>query len=753
MKKVLTLTLILLAAIASQAQTAGSYGELRAKVLHVKERYAGQDTGSDQAAAVVLHKLCKDYQHRLTLSQCRELAGYIQSMRQQTVSDRQRQLLAEACRLLRQKSDTLDFQQRILDYYRKVPQEIIYVQTDKPYYVAGDTVWFRAHLVDAVTHTPISRSRYVYVELLDNTSDSLVQRVIVKCDSAGVFANALLLPKSLHGGSYTLAAYTQWMRNFPVSRFFYKMLTVVGSAPQGDSQFPPRRQPFPSKETPLFPQGNRMLQIAQRKGQLLIQFNEGGGEPLSCVLYGSGNLIVTDYTQGKVLYIDSQSLRPGSISIAMVNRETGGVIAESQTLIEAGSAQVTICGQARSNNEPMELTIDMADADGTPLRGSFSLSVTDYDVVKPDTVQPAIDRYLAQQQGDYLLADMLSSNYPHIDYNFQTSQTISGQIQGTIFKNVRHPKLMLVRPDTGLRETFELGDSSRFTINGLDFADGTTYLLEGLRRTGSNRLVKLTVTPPTYPTLHPTAVTQYPSSAVPPSEFLAQAQKQVMYGSDDYIQLPEVIKEKKRRHKPMNRMNIEPFRGLYDDSPLLNNYPTIETMLSSLGLKISRDDGGYQLHPVSNAKIGPLIYIDDFESNVEELLMLQPSNLMSVEYLKHGYPQLLTYRWDAPTQGVLLVTHKPGHRFSRGKPLSMATITHQGWKPAVEFYSPQYPDKSSKTRPDQRTTLYWEPKLTTDAGGHATVRFYASDVSKRYLVTLEGVSDDGIIIRKQTIIE
>ena len=496
-----------------------------------------------------------------------------------------------------------------------------------------------------------------------------------------------------------------------------------------------------------------MLQIAQRKGQLLIQFNEGGGESLSCVLYGSGNLIVTDYTQGKVLYIDSQSLRPGSISIAMVNRETGGVIAESQALIEAGSAQVTICGQARSNNEPMELTIDMADADGTPLRGSFSLSVTDYDVVKPDTVQPAIDRYLAQQQGDYLLADMLSSNYPHIDYNFQTSQTISGQLQGTIFKNVRHPKLMLVRPDTGLRETFELGDSSRFTINGLDFADGTTYLLEGLRRTGSNRLVKLTVTPPSYPTLHPTAVTQYPSPAVPPSEFLAQAQKQVMYGSDDYIQLPEVVKEKKRRHKPMNRMNIEPFRGLYDDSPLLNNYPTIETMLSSLGLKISRDDGGYQLHPVANAKIGPLIYIDDFESNVEELLMLQPSNLMSVEYLKHGYPQLLTYRWDAPTQGVLLVTHKPGHRFSRGKPLSMATITHQGWKPAVEFYSPQYPDKSSKTRPDQRTTLYWEPKLTTDAGGHATVRFYASDVSKRYLVTLEGVSDDGIIIRKQTVIE
>ena len=58
-----------------------------------------------------------------------------------------------------------------------------------------------------------------------------------------------------------------------------------------------------------------------------------------------------------------------------------------------------------------------------------------------------------------------------------------------------------------------------------------------------------------------------------------------------------------------------------------------------------------------------------------------------------------------------------------------------------------------KTRPDHRTTLYWNPKVTTDANGHATVRFYASDISKRYLVTLEGVSDDGTVIRHQQVIE
>ena len=46
-------------------------------------------------------------------------------------------------------------------------QERICIQTDKPYYVPGDTVWLRAHLMEADTNIPFSRSRFVYVELYD----------------------------------------------------------------------------------------------------------------------------------------------------------------------------------------------------------------------------------------------------------------------------------------------------------------------------------------------------------------------------------------------------------------------------------------------------------------------------------------------------------------------------------------------------------------------------------------------------------
>ena len=737
---------ITLATLNISAQTINNYGDLRAKMLHVSERFTGQNTANDQAIAVIVRELAMNYQGRLSRQQFQELKDVIETMLPRVKDDRWRTVLNSAIIRLREKTDTLDIQQRILDYYRQVPQEKIYVHTDRPYYVPGDTVWFRAHLVDAVTHTPISRSRYVYAELLDNAIDTLVQRIIVKCDSDGVFSNAITLSKTLKGGTYTLAAYTQWMRNFPVERFYYKQLTVVDNSTSVTVASTASDATEPQQAT------DPKLILAQRKGQLLIQYSEPTHEPLSCVVYGSGNLLVTDYTQERVLKIDSHTLRPGNISIAMVNRETGYVIAESQTTIEGTQPQVVISGKAHTQNEPMELSIDLAEADGTPLYGTFSISVTDYDVVKSDTLQPAIDEYLMRSPDGYSLSDILKDKHTDIQYGFQTSQTISGQIRGTIVKKVKHPQLILLRPDTGCRETFELGDSSRFTINGLDFPDGTTYLLEGMRQTGSTSLVQLNIDEPSFPTIH--AKRTITSSEIIPEAFAKQAKEQVMYGSvDREIELPEVVKEKKRQRME-NRLKIAPFKALYDDNPRLNNFNSMEILLNTLGLKVGRDDdNSYKISSWTLAGIGPLIYIDDMESNAEELMFLEPANLKSIEYFKHNDPRLLAYRWDGPTKGVLAVYLKPGYTGRRGKPLSMATVHQQGWKPNVDFYSPQYTDKSQKTRPDHRTTLYWNPKVKTDAEGKASVKFYASDISKRYLVTLEGVSDDGIVIHKEAIIE
>ncbi|MDR1719246.1 MAG: TonB-dependent receptor plug domain-containing protein [Dysgonamonadaceae bacterium] len=105
------------------------------------------------------------------------------------------------------------------------PQEKIYVQTDKPYYVAGEKLFYRIYLLNACFHLPGSISRYVYVELLDPT-DSVVVRQKIRPE-AGLFYNALSLSEKLPQGTYRMRAYTRYMENLDESYFFSKPLYIA----------------------------------------------------------------------------------------------------------------------------------------------------------------------------------------------------------------------------------------------------------------------------------------------------------------------------------------------------------------------------------------------------------------------------------------------------------------------------------------------------------------------------------------------
>ena len=761
MRRLILIIGIAWATLNMSAQTINTFGDLRAKVLHVGQKLTGHNSTNDQAIAVIVRELAMNYQGHLSRHQFQELKDTIEGMRQQITADTWKTVLNSAVEKLQEKTDTLDIEQRILDYYQRVPQEQIYVHTDKPYYVPGDTVWFRAHLVDAVTHTPISRSRFVYVELHDQQADTLMQRIIVKCDSDGVFANAILLPKTMNGGSYILAAYTQWMRNFPAERFFYKQLLVVGSTSLAHQESVRDGQPVRSLRTKSPKPTDSGLDLGQRKGQLLIQLNKSTSEPLSCVLYGSGNLIVADYTPGKVLRIDSQTLRPGNLSVAMVNRQTGDIIAESQMNVEGKDAQVTISGKAQSDNDPMELDINVTNADGTPLNGSFSLSVTDYDVVKPGTMLPTISQCLKQQPADYSLTNMLRGIYPRIDYGFQTQQLITGRVKGSLGQRIKKPHLLVVNNRTGQQWDFELGDSTRFSL-AVDNPEGSVFTLEGTRRSGKTSFVELKIDSLTFPKV--TLPHYQLTSSSDLTAFKTQAQTQQMYNRESYIELPEVLKTGKKR-KPLksNIMGLEAPRGYQEGDPRIERAATMQQLLTSLGMRIQTNGNGDQ-YITTPDHAGVRVYIDNFVESAEEhgyVLSLPPTDIRSIEYFTpnnpiNGFFGVRPVSYSGKVPGVLFIFMKDGSEIVRARAknrLSFASVQQLGYRWPVEFYSPQYTDKSQKTRPDHRTTLYWNPKVKTDANGKASVKFYASDISKRYLVTLEGVSNDGTIVHHQHVIE
>jgi hypothetical protein len=98
------------------------------------------------------------------------------------------------------------------------PVEKVCLQSDKPYYAAGDEVWFKAYITIGAGHQLSALSGVLNVELIDDR-DSVKQRLKLPVKS-GLTWGDLLLPDTLKAGNYRIRAYTNWMRNAGPAYFF-----------------------------------------------------------------------------------------------------------------------------------------------------------------------------------------------------------------------------------------------------------------------------------------------------------------------------------------------------------------------------------------------------------------------------------------------------------------------------------------------------------------------------------------------------
>ena len=74
------------------------------------------------------------------------------------------------------------------------------------------------------------------------------------------------------------------------------------------------------------------------------------------------------------------------------------------------------------------------------------------------------------------------------------------------------------------------------------------------------------------------------------------------------------------------------------------------------------------------------------------------------------------------------------------------STSFSGYTPVVEFYAPTYPNGPVQGDKDYRRTIYWNPAVTTDADGHASVSFYNNGYSRALTVSAEGLTPDGVPI-------
>jgi hypothetical protein len=133
-------------------------------------------------------------------------------------------------------------------------KEKIYLQTDKPFYISGEILWFKSYVVDASRNMFFSLSKVVYVEVLNRDSKPVIQgKILVQ---KGIGSGSFFIPLSLPTGIYKIRAYTNWMKNFGADYYFEKNITIVNTMKRIQDTV---LQKTASLDIQFFPEGGNLV--------------------------------------------------------------------------------------------------------------------------------------------------------------------------------------------------------------------------------------------------------------------------------------------------------------------------------------------------------------------------------------------------------------------------------------------------------------------------------------------------------------
>ncbi|KAA9338156.1 hypothetical protein F0P96_04725 [Hymenobacter busanensis] len=204
-------------------------------------------------------------------------------------------------------------------YQTQALQEKLFLHTDRPAYVSGDILWFKLYAVDATYHRPLPLSKIAYVEVLDRQQKPVLQTKIALTNAIG--SGSLLLPASLVSGSYTVRAYTNWMKNTGPEYYFHRSITVVNTL----AAALPAAVDSGRYDVQFFPEGGQLVQGLKSRVAFKITDKTGRGIAAEgSLLDGSGATVARFATlKFGMGHVDFTPSQPGAVYTAVVKLADG----------------------------------------------------------------------------------------------------------------------------------------------------------------------------------------------------------------------------------------------------------------------------------------------------------------------------------------------------------------------------------------------------------------------------------------------
>ncbi|WP_183579698.1 TonB-dependent receptor plug domain-containing protein [Mucilaginibacter sp. X5P1] len=312
-----------------------------------------------------------------------------------------------------------------LDTYQP---EKVYLQTDKPFYAAGDDIWFKAYVTVGSDHKLSGLSKVVNVELIDQR-DSVIRWIKLPMID-GVTWGDIALSDTLKEGNYRIRAYTNWMRNMG-SEYYYDKIVKIGSTGLNNVFTKTSQSKLDEKNTVT-----KAVTIRSLSGKDDVQFFPEGGYLVNGITsklafkaigpdgFGTGiKGIVVDNENNKVCEFTTQHLGLGVFYITPQRGKT------YKALITCANGLQSTVDLPLAQNSGYTLSVN--ESDSTKIRIKVDAS---------NDIENSGNVYLLAQSGGQVY--FVGKNPPgktSLIANVPKNRFPSGIVQFTLFTNTGEP--------------------------------------------------------------------------------------------------------------------------------------------------------------------------------------------------------------------------------------------------------------------------------------------------------------------------
>ncbi|MHC1691131.1 MAG: hypothetical protein AB9833_09910 [Bacteroidales bacterium] len=503
-------------------------------------------------------------------------------------------------------------------------------------------------------------------------------------------------------------------------------------------------------------------------------------------------------TGSNIIRIEEGNLARGINHVLLISSE-GKILAERQFFVYENdnvAIDLNFNKDIYNNREKVTVSTILKDINGRPVAGEFSVSVIDgnfkyfsqeddiesYMLISSelkgkvnnpgyyfDNSIPlnerlrAVDLLMMVQGWRYYDITYLFSNNPQVKYGKEYTQSVSGFVKTLIGGNSDGFSLVMFAPkiDFSYQNEFK---GSNFYIDNLDFPDGTPFLIQ---TNGKMRNKSLTahIDRDIFAPLLNYAQLYFKQENVLNNTGTLKDFPIIYNDSIKNTLLKEVFVTAKSyyipKHNPspfgqsFERKNVkERYELKVNDNKqiqdyLTENYPGFfkieEKVYSKRSGSIKSFKGGTV---ISNTE--PILYVDGVKLETTfDLKGMRVSDIETLVVLMGNDGALYRSNW-----GVILISTRRGNsEIGRQKIKSNGIMINPlGWQKPSKFYSPIYdtPEMYDTSKPDYRTTIYWNPSTKTDERGLARFEFYTSDYKNPCIIRIEGKTSDNRYISKTT---